>query len=261
MVMTPDTEFDNTLSNEEEPAQLSLMEATPSEDESPAEVEAEVEDEPVEGEAAQTRQVQPKPAPVPESPPAKSAEEIQGELKRNAELQELGNRRAQEVEGRRRQELINRAKAYEQGLQEEGLLPEQARKQTRQMVNYENRLQQQDTRAMELLQFAEGRNIAALEIGLEQGLIPKQVVSDIKTLLRSQSPDSMKYEAQRMAELRGTRAELTRLKQGQVSPQTFDNSQGSADVTTNESRLVDAYLAGDRSDAAVKAARTLTFGS
>ena len=96
---------------------------------------------------------------------------------------------------------------------------------------------------------------------MENGLIPKEVVNDINVLLRSQSPDAMKYEAQRMSELRGTKAELTRLKQGQVAPQTFDNSQGSAEATTNEGRLVDAYLAGDRSEAAVKAARKLTFGS
>ena len=114
---------------------------------------------------------------------------------------------------------------------------------------------------MQLLQFAEGRNIAALQIGMENGLVPKQVVDDINVLLRSQSPDAMKYEAQRMAEIRGTRAELTRLKQGQVAPQTFDNGQGSAEATTNDNRLLDAYLAGDRSEAAVSAAKRLTFGS
>ena len=257
---------------EEQPVQPDLLDITPPEQvevegDVPAAVEpgetASVEAEPVEGETAQEQPVQavPTPAPVPESPPAKSPEQIQEELRRTAELEELGNRRSQETEQRRRQELINRARVYEQGLQDDGLLPEQARKQTRQMVSYENRLQQQDSQAMQLLQFSEGRNIAALQIGMENGLIPKQVVNDINVLLRSQSPDAMKYEAQRMSELRGTKAELTRLKQGQVQPQTFDNSQGSAEATTNEGRLVDAYLAGDRSEAAVKAARKLTFGS
>jgi len=262
MVMTPDTQFDNTLSNEGEPTQLSLTDITPVEEDVAVEAEP-IEDTPVEDEVAQAQptQVAPTPEPMPESPPEKSPVQIREEMQREAELQELGNRRAQEVEGRRRQELINRARAYEQSLQDEGLLPDQARKQTRQMVSYENRLQQQDSQAMQLLQFAEGRNIAALQIGMENGLIPKQVANDINVLLRSQSPDAMKFEARRMAEIRGTKAELTRLKQGQVAPQTFDNSQGSSEATTNEGRLVDAYLAGDRSEAAVKAARRLTFGS
>jgi hypothetical protein len=255
---------------EEQSLQPGLLDITPQEGDAPVEaepIEAEpIEAEPVEAEAVEAEAVpaqpaQATPAPVAESPPAKSHEQIQEELRRTAELEELGNRRTQETEQRRRQELINRARVYEQGLQDDGLLPEQARKQTRQMVSYENRLQQQDSQAMQLLQFTEGRNIAALQIGMENGLVPKQVLADINVLLRSQSPDAMKYEAKRMAELRGTRAELTRLKQGQVAPQTFDNSQGSAEATTSEGRLVDAYLAGDRSEAAVKAARKLTFGS
>ena len=200
-------------------------------------------------------------APLPESPPQIPPEQQRAEIQRQMELEELGQRRMHEQEQQRRQAMVQQAKQYERGLLDEGLLPEQARKQTRQMVSYENRAQEQDTKATRLLQFAEGRNIAALQLGMKHGLIPKQVVEDINVLLRTQSPNAMDFEAKRMAELRNTRAELSRLKQGQVQPQTFDNSQGSAEATTNESRLVDAYLAGDRSEAAVSAAKRLTFGS
>jgi len=259
MVMTPDEAQEEVI----------VTDITP-----PEPVESEAPPEPVVEEAEETPSPEAEAAPTevevtekateplpPESPPQISAEQQREEIKRQMEMDELGQRRVQEQEQQRRQAMVQQAKQYEQGLLNEGLLPEQARKQTRQMVGYENRLQQQDSQAMQLLQFAEGRNIAALQIGMENGLVPKQVLADINVLLRSQSPDAMKYEAKRMAELRGTRAELTRLKQGQVAPQTFDNSQGSAEATTSEGRLVDAYLAGDRSEAAVKAARKLTFGS
>jgi hypothetical protein len=196
-----------------------------------------------------------------ESPPQISPEQQREEIKRQMEMEELGQRRIQEEEQKRRQAMVQQAKQYEQNLLDEGLLPDQARKQTRQMVSYENRIQEQEKKATQLMQFAEGRNIAALQLGMKHGLIPKQVVDDISVLLRTNNPEAMNFEAQRMAELRNTRAEIAKLKQGQVQPQTFDNGQGSSEATSNESRLLDAYLAGDRSEAAVRAARDLTFGS
>ncbi len=199
--------------------------------------------------------------PVPESPPEKSREQIQEEAKREAEFNELHQRRLQEQETARRQSLAQKAQNYEKQLQDQGLLPDIARQQTRQMLQYENKLYEQDKQSYELLAYAEGRNIAALQIGVEHGLIPKEVVNDINVLLQAQSPAAMKYEAARMKELRQTRAENTRLKQGQVPPQTFDNSQGSAEAVTSQDRLIDAYLNGDRSEAAVQAAKRLTFGS
>ena len=200
-------------------------------------------------------------APIPESPPEKTPEQVEAELQRQRDLEELSNRRMQEDENKRKQSLLQRAKQHEQQLLDEGLMPETARKQTRQMIEYENKLYEQDKQAMQLLHFAEGRNIAALQIGMKHGLIPKEVVDDINILLRSQSPNEMEYEASRMKELRQTRAEISRLKQGQVKPQTFDNSQGSAEAVNSEDRLIEAYLNGDRSEAAVQAARRLTFGS
>jgi hypothetical protein len=196
-----------------------------------------------------------------ESPPKITPEQQQADIRRDMELQELGQRRIHEQEQQRRQAMVQQAKQYEQNLLDEGLLPDQARKQTRQMVSYENRMQEQEKKAMQLMQFSEGRNIAALELGMKHGLIPKQVVDDISVLLRTNSPDAMSFEAQRMSELRSTRAEISKLKQGQVQPQTFDNNQGSSEASSNQSRLLDLYLAGNRSDAAVKAARDLTFGS
>ena len=70
----------------------------------------------------------------------------------------------------------------------------------------------------------------------------------------------MEREAARMQKDRKTEAELTKLRQGQVQPQTFDSSQGSAEASTSNDRLLKAYENGDRSEAAVRAARNLTLG-
>ena len=197
-----------------------------------------------------------------EAQPEKTAEQIREERQRLADLDELGRRRREQEEAERKQQLLQRARRHEQTLLDDyGLMPDQARKLTQQMIGYENKLHDTQRKSMELLQFAEGRNIAALQIGMKHGLIPKAIVDDINVLLRSQSPDSMDFEAARMAELRKTRAEIEQLKQGQVKPQAFDNSQGAAEAVSSDDRLIDAYLNGDRSEAAVQAAKRLTFGS
>ena len=199
--------------------------------------------------------------PAPEAQPEVDPEQAKLERQRLQDLEELGRRRREQEESERKQTLLKKARAHEQNLLNDGLLPDQARKVTTQMIGYENKLHDVQQKSMELLQFAEGRNIAALQIGMKHGLIPKEVVDDINVLLRSQSPDGMEFEAKRMSELRQARAEISQLKQGQVKPQTFDNSQGSAEAVNSEDRLIDAYLNGDRSEAAVQAAKRLTFGS
>ena len=215
-----------------------------------------------EGEPAVDTQLStPEAPPVEEAKAEQTAEQIREERQRQADLEELGRRRREEEEVQRKQQLLQRARAEEQSLLNDGFLPEQARRQVNKMVSYENKIHEVEKKSMELLQFAEGRNNAALHFGVKHGLIPKEVVDDINVLLRSQSPDSMEFEAKRMSELRQTRAEISRLKQGQVKPQTFDNSQGSAEAVNSEDRLIDAYLNGDRSEAAVQAAKRLTFGS
>ena len=128
-------------------------------------------------------------------------------------------------------------------------------------VRHQKELRDQETKALDLIGFVEGRQNAAMHFAQKHKLIPKQVIEDIQALNAARNPQEMEREAKRMAQTRSQTAEITRLKQGQVPPQTFDNSQGSAEVTTNQSRLLDAYINGDRSDAAVKAARRLNFGS
>jgi len=96
---------------------------------------------------------------------------------------------------------------------------------------------------------------------MQLSVIIQQMLDDLIALQRATSPDAMEREASRMKRERALIAENARLKQGRVAPQTFDNSQGSAEVTTNQDRLLEAYINGDRSEAAVKAARRFAFGS
>ena len=95
----------------------------------------------------------------------------------------------------------------------------------------------------------------------QHGLANKQMLQDFAALQSAQTPDEMDREAKRMKRERELIAENARLKQGRVSPQSFDNSQGAAEVTSNQDRLLEAYINGDRSEAAVKAAKRVATGS
>jgi hypothetical protein len=77
----------------------------------------------------------------------------------------------------------------------------------------------------------------------------------LRALQQTGTPAEMEKEAKRMKEDRALRAENARLKQGQVPAQTFDNSQGAAEATSNDARLLQAYIDGDRSEAATAAVR------
>ena len=112
-----------------------------------------------------------------------------------------------------------------------------------------------------MIGYVQGKQAAAVHFMEKHGLANKQMLSDFSALQGANTPGDMEREAQRMKRERGLLAENARLKQGRVAPQTFDNSQGSAEVTSNQDRLLEAYIAGDRSDAALQAARKLSLGN
>ncbi len=105
--------------------------------------------------------------------------------------------------------------------------------------------------------FLQGRQAAAVHFMKQHKLADQQMLDDFIALQNANTPAEMEREAKRMRRERSLIAENARLKQGRVAPQTFDNSQGSAEVTTNQDRLLDAYINGDRSEAAVQAAKRL----
>ena len=176
-------------------------------------------------------------------------------------LQELQQRRAMEQERTWRDQVGRAARTYEQQLQEAGYMPEQARDQARRYVQQEQKFRKQDEEAANMIGYVQGRQSAAVHFMKKHGLANKQMLDDLMALQQTNSPAEMEKEAQRMKNDRALRAENARLKQGRVAPQAFDNSQGAAEASSNDNRLLDAYNNGDRSDAAIRAARRLALGS
>jgi hypothetical protein len=189
----------------------------------------------------------------PPPPPPPSAEQ--------QAINELQERRAAEAQRQWQQQVISKAKQFEQQLNDEGYMPEQARAQARRYVQQEQRFRQHEQEASDMVGFLAGRQAAAIHFMKQHGLANTQMLNDLMALQQVNSPAEMDKEARRMKRERALIAENTRLKQGRVAPQTFDNSQGSAEVTTNQDRLLQAYMRGDRSDAATQAARNITFGA
>ena len=193
---------------------------------------------------------------TPPPPPPPAAPQVDQKA-----IQELQQRRAMEQERTWREQVGRTARAYEQQLQEAGYMPEQARDQARRYVQQEQKFRKQDTEAASMVGYIQGRQSAAVHFMEKHGLANKQMLSDLMALQQTNSPAEMEKEAQRMKNDRALRAENTRLKQGRVAPQAFDNSQGAAEASSNDNRLLDAYNNGDRSEAAVRAARRLALGS
>ena len=193
---------------------------------------------------------------TPSPPPPPAAPQVDQRA-----IQELQQRRAMEQERTWREKVGRTARSYEQQLQEAGYMPEQARDQARRYVQQEQKFRKQDEEAASMIGYVQGRQSAAVHFMEKHGLASKQMLNDLMALQQTNTPAEMEKEAQRMKNDRALRSENTRLKQGRVAPQAFDNSQGAAEASSNDNRLLDAYNNGDRSEAAVRAARRLALGS
>ena len=199
-------------------------------------------------------------APVIETPQA-PAPVSDADREREAALGELQNRREAEVQRNWEQQVVRKAKAMEQQLANSGYLPEQAKAQARQFVQQEQRFRKQEKESADMVDYVHGKQAAAIHFMKENGLADDQMAADFMALQQANSPSDMQREAARMKRERALVAENAKLRQGRVAPQTFDNSQGSAEVTTNQDRLVQAYLNGDRSEAALQVAKKLALGN
>ena len=247
-----------TATEPQEPDEsVEIIEPAVSEEEIPAEEPEAVESEPTgEVEAAPAEAIDGPVDTVAAPPPPPAAPQVD-----HAAREELRQHRATEEDRKWREQVGRQARSYEQQLQEAGYMPEQAREQARRYVQQEQKFRKQEEEAQNMVGYIQGKQIAAIEFMQKYGLANKQVLDDFKYLQQANSPAEMEKEAARMKNDRALRAENARLKQGRVSPQSFDNSQGAAEITTNQNRLLEAYINGDRSEAAVKAARRLSLGS
>ena len=190
-----------------------------------------------------------------QAPPTQSAPQVD-----QRSVDELRKYQQADVQREWKEKVGKTARAYEQQLNDAGYMPEQSRDQARRYVQQEQKFRQQETETAEMVGYVQGKQAAAVHFMKKHGLANQQMLNDLAALQTANTPVEMEREAQRMKRERGLVAENARLKQGRVAPQTFDNSQGSAEATSNQDRLLDAYIAGDRSDAAVKAAQRLSMG-
>ena len=194
------------------------------------------------------------PEPVEETPTAQPTPPTAPPVDQRA-IDELRQRRSQDLQRQWQESVGKQARSYEQRLQEAGYMPEQARDQARRYVQQEQKFRKQEQEAAEMVGFIEGRQMASIHFLEKHGLANKQMVADLRALQQTDTPAAMEKEAKRMKDDRALRAENARLKQGTVPPQTFDNSQGAAEATSNDARLLQAYIDGDRSEAATAAVR------
>ena len=176
-------------------------------------------------------------------------------------VEEIHQRRALEHLQQWRDKVGQSARQYEQRLTQSGYTSTMARDQARRYVQQEQRFRDQEQEAAQMVGFIEGRQQAAIHYLEKHGLANKQVIADLKALQQTDTPAAMEKEAKRMKDDRALRAENARLKQGSVPPQTFDNGQGAAEATSNDARLLQAYIDGDRSEAATSAVRRKMSGS
>ena len=172
-----------------------------------------------------------------------------------AQIEELHQMKQVNAQKEWEQQVYRQAQALERRAQQQGADPQSAREIAKQHVTAQKQLRDQQDQSLNLVRNVEGRREAALHFLEKHKLADKQMLEDFRALSNFNSPQDMEHEAMRIAQLRQQAAEIARLKQGQVPPQAFDNSQGAAEPTSNQDRLLQEYIAGERSEAHQAAAR------
>ena len=185
------------------------------------------------------------PTPLPENAP-----DIQ------AQLAELSKMKRNNEEKEWQTQIMKQAQAIERKAQQQGSDPQSAREIAKQHVSSQKQLRDQQGDALNLIRNVQGRQEAALQFLQKHNLANKQMLEDFRALSTFNSPQDMEREAMRIAQLRSQQQEINRLKQQQVPPQTFDNSQGAAEPTSNTQKLLSEYNSGARTQAHLNAVRS-----
>ena len=170
-----------------------------------------------------------------QAPPSQPAPQVD-----QKSIDELRKYQQADVQREWTEKIGRTARAYEQQLNDAGYMPEQARDQARRYVQQEQKFRKQEEDSSNMIGYVQGKQAAAVHFMQKHGLANQQMLNDLMSLQAANSPGDMEREAQRMKRERGLIAENARLKQGRVAPQTFDNSQGSAEATSNQDRLLEA---------------------
>ena len=180
----------------------------------------------------------PDPAPVQQGP---SAEEVQRLQQQAQEYEQL------RIQASLKQEVDQ----YKQQLENNGYMPDQAQQAAQQYSQSRQAQVNLVKQAEQYNQHLLGKVAAAEHFAQKYNL----GMNDLAQLRESETPEAMEAIAKDMSNRRSMEEELSRLKQAQVPPQRFDNSQGAPDVAPNDSGWLDRYNNGDRSENAQAAAR------
>ena len=199
------------------------------------------------------------PAPTAEVPPGQ-AEQKQPEAVDQQSFGELRDQvRAQQEQLQyysqleQRNQIQQEADTYRRNLESQGYLPEQAEQAAKAHVEQVEQKLNLEQQSEQYRQFREGQYNAAIHYAK----LHKLDFDDLASLQKYNTPQEMEAEAKRLSTTRAMAKELAELKQQQVPPQNFDNNQPAASSSGSENDLLDKYNAGDRSEAAVNAARRL----
>ena len=149
--------------------------------------------------------------------------------------------------------LENEALQMEKQLMDQGLTQSDAKSRT--YTHLESRVQQiqQEQTLQSKVQIEQGKRNASVHFAKQYNL----GIDALGRLEQAQTPDEMKAIAENMSNLAKLERENAELKSRLAPQQSFDTNTPTPAAATNEDRLLDAYLAGDRSEAANKAAAKL----
>ena len=184
------------------------------------------------------------PAPTP-SPIA--SEEQQRLMQERAELL------AQQERDRTIRDLENEAIQMERNLMDQGLTQNEAQTQTQTHLEGRVKQIQQQQQYQQQIQVEQGKRNASVHFAKQYNL----GIDALARLEQAQTPTEMKAIAENMSNMAKLEKENAELKARLAPQQSFDTNTPTPAAATNEERLLDAYLDGDRSEAATKAAAKL----
>ena len=240
MPAAPSTEAPAT----DTPVEPTTTEATPSEqttETTPAEAPVSQDDGQVSSDTAE----------APAETPKIDVESLNKQLEETKQYQDNLQKQVMQYEvEKQRQAIESEAVQYNSALVDQGMEQAQADQLTQQLKQTRVNEQQYSQNIQNLDAYYKGKFNAAMEIGDKYSISPKE-------LMAYDNPQDMEKHASSQSEVSKLKAEIAKLKKGQVPAQQYDNSQAPAEGSTSEQRLLDKYNAGDRSPDAVAAAKRI----
>lgn len=168
-------------------------------------------------------------------------------------MQERAELIAQQERDRTIRDLENEAIQMERGLVDQGITQPEAQAQTQTHLESRVRQIEQQKQYESRVQTEQGKRNASIHFAKQYNL----GIDSLGDLEKAQSPQQMESIAKNISNVAKLEKENAELKARLAPQQSFDTNTPTPAAATNDDRLLDAYLAGDRSEAATKAAAKL----